>query len=261
MKKNSLEVSEILLSISRSYRHIRAKIIHAPHKAKISPEEAEAIFHNTEALLRILFKKDIGPNIRKFIESIYQLNQSKTLRAFNGFSLETKKRVFEAIFDRISLLDWNEIVANEALFDFVKDALKTESSNATRNELFSTLLHMTLVSKSPFASERLLQLIADLTKLSSIRNFLKRSGKINQIITEFEDSSSFAMAKATSEILLNLSPILDKDQMNKIVDASLSNDQIHDSWGARQNLKKLLVAHQSDVSQDKSKKLLEALKG
>ena len=43
----------ILLSVSRSYRHIRAKLIHVGHKTKLSNEEAATIIYNTDALVKI----------------------------------------------------------------------------------------------------------------------------------------------------------------------------------------------------------------
>lgn len=258
MKKRELEESEILLSISRAYRHIRAKVIHAPHKTRLNQEEADAIFYNTEALVRTLFKKDISqPDIHKFIESIDNLDGA--LKKFSGFSIEAKKQIFEEILNRISLMSWDELKANEALFEFLKVALKTEPSNSVKVELFDILLRRTLVSGSFFDRERLLRIIAEFTRLSSIRNFIKEKVYINQFLVEFEMSDSFAVAAANAEIVLNLSPLLDGEQINRIVEASLSNDQILFSYGARSSLKRFLAMHKDRINKDKLEELLQVL--
>lgn len=47
MEERKMEVPHIiLLSVARSYRHIRAKVLHDPHKTRLSIEEAKAIFNN-----------------------------------------------------------------------------------------------------------------------------------------------------------------------------------------------------------------------
>ena len=55
MESRGIEPPHILLSIVRADRHIRAKIIHDPHKTRLNAAEANAIFTNTVALINTLF--------------------------------------------------------------------------------------------------------------------------------------------------------------------------------------------------------------
>lgn len=258
MKEKQLDPPEILLSISRSYRPIRAKIIHAPHKTKLSREEAVAIFYNTEALINTLFKREIQLDVSKFIQSIDKLPINEILKSFQVYDGETKKQIFDVILDRISLLSWNEIKANKFLFEFLKAALKTESVSSVKTELFSIILNRTFVTEHLGIREELLDIIAEFTKIGLIKIFIKEKGYIEQLIAGFEVSDSYAIAAANAEIILNLSPLFNSEQINRILDASLSNDQILYSVGANSRLKKFLTIHEKDIPQPKREKLLKA---
>jgi indole-3-glycerol phosphate synthase len=261
MNKRKLEVPHILLSIARSYRHIRAKVMHDPHKARLNVEESDAIFHNTEALVRTLFRKDIEQiDVIKFINSIDKFSMEHRVKEFTGFNEQVKKQIFETIMNKISLLDWREIQAYEGVFEFLKASLKSESNPVLQNELFDILLTRTLIDVPSFVKEKLLAIIAEFTRLSSIKKFIREKGHINSIIAEYEMSNSFSIAGFNAEIILNLSSLLDNEQLNRIVDAALSNDQIAFSWGARSSLKKFLLIHQDKIPKDKTDKLLEVLK-
>ncbi len=64
---------------------------------------------------------------------------------------------------------------------------------------------------------------------------------------------------ANAEIILNLSPLLNSGQVNRIVESSLSNNQILFSFGANSRLKKFLAIHQKEILQPKYEELLKAL--
>jgi len=260
MEERRIEVPHILLSIARSYRHIRAKIMHDPHKTRLNAEESKAIFRNTEALVKSLFKKEIKPtNISKFVDSILKSPLDQKVREFNVFNEVTKKQIFDAIMDKISLLSWKEVEYYKGMFDFLEATLKMESNTALQSELLEILLRRTLTDIS-HGKERLLPIIAKFTRLNHIKDFIKQKGLIELIIAEYETSGSFMIAGWNAEIILNLAPILNDKELNRIVDAVLTNDQIMYSWSARPYLKKLLSLYRSKIPEEKAKKLEEILK-
>ena len=61
--------------------------------------------------------------------------------------------------------------------------------------------------------------------------------------------------------MVNLSSLLNKEQITRIIEASLSNDQILYSWGARICLKKLFAIHEDDMPLEKLNKWKEAPRG
>jgi len=251
----------ILMSIVRSYRHIRAKIMHDPHKTKISTEEADAIFNNTRALVRRLFEAESGQtNISKFIKSINKSSLSEKVEEFKKLNKTTKKQIFNAIMDKISLLKWNEIKVYEALFDFLLEAMKIESNTNLQIELFEIVIQKTLIGGPSFGKEKLLSIISEMTRLNPIANFIKEKGLIDLIITEFEYSNSFNIAAYNAKILANLAYLLNEKQVNQIIDVALTNNQITYSWGAASHLKKILAINKDKISKEKAEKIRNILR-
>jgi len=260
MEEKEGESPHILLSIARSYRHIRAKVLHDPYKTRLSSEEAKAIFNNTEALFKTLFRKEIeAVSIPKFIDSITSSPLNQKLEEFNNFNETDKKRVYEAIMDRITLLSREEIETNKSLFEFLKATLKAETNIALQVDLFEIMLYRALLATLPPAKEKLLPIIAEFTKLSHIKEFIRKKNLVNAILTEYEASNSFMIAGSNAEIVLNLVPILNRAEINRVVEAALSNDQITYSWSARPHLKKFLSLCQDKISKKKVKKLKKIL--
>ncbi len=254
MKERKMEVPHILLSIARSYRHIRAKVTHDPHKARLNDEEAEAIFNNTKALIRTLFRRELGAvNIPKFIDSILDSSLEQKAREFSNFNEITKKQIFEAIMDKIALLDWKKVEIHKELFDFLKNTLKMETDIVLQSEFFGILLRRTLIGISE-GKEKLLSIIAEFTRLSHIRAFIKGRNLVNPILAEYESSGSFIIAGWNAEVIRNLAPILTNEEINRVVDAALSNDQITCSYNARPFLKKFLSLYRNKISEEKAKK-------
>jgi len=262
MEERKMEVPHILLSIARSYRHIRAKVLHDPNKTKLSDEEAEAIFNNTKALFKTLFRKEIeAVGMQEFVNSITNSSLDQKIKEFGNFNETSKKQVFEAIMDKISLLDWTEIEAHKELFEFLKATLKAETNIALQSELFEIILRKTLLTTiSSSGKEESLPIIAEFTKLSHIRELIRDKNLVSIILTEYETSSSFMIAGWNAEIILNLSPLLGDEGINRVVEAALSNDQITYSFSARASLKKFLSLYKNRISKEKAKKLEEVLK-
>jgi hypothetical protein len=253
MKERKIAVPEILLSISRSYRHIRAKIMHMP-QARLDLEEAKAIFYNTEALIRTLFKEESSLEISEFIQSISKSSLRESLDKFGTFNAEKKRWIIEGILDKF--LEEDKI--NECFLKFLKESIKFESGDL-QVKFLDILINRTLVAPL-FIREKLLRIIAELTELGSIKEFLKEGGRIEQLIRAFEASDSFEEAAVNAAILLNLSSFLNEEQVNRIVDASLSNDQIRHSWGAKHKLERILILHKDKIQENKLRKFYEASK-
>ena len=69
LERRGQHAPQILLSIIRSYRHIRSKLLHDPNRAYISKNEAEALLINTRN-----FVNTIIPDI-EHLTTVYRPNQ------------------------------------------------------------------------------------------------------------------------------------------------------------------------------------------
>ena len=69
--------------------------------------------------------KDI--KISKFVESI-GINYLESVKEFSSLDKITKKKIFNAIMDKIVIFDWDDAEDYEYLFEFLKDTLKEEKT-------------------------------------------------------------------------------------------------------------------------------------
>jgi hypothetical protein len=260
MENQKLEPPNILLSVSRSYRPIRAKIIHSISKS-LHPSEVEAILNNTIALIKVFFEKDIskliaeGLSVGIFINDITKKPVDEQIKTFSSFSIESKRYVFDVLLDKISLMEWGSLEANQNIFVFMTNAIKFESNMNLQTEFCEKLLRKTLYGVSIPAKNKLLLILVEITKLDRIKNLIKEKNFVDLILTEFETSNSFDRASINASIILNLATILNGEQINRVVDAIISNDQITYSWGAQNMLKRFISMHKDRISKEKIDKL------
>jgi len=258
MEEKKIEVPHILISVIKSYRHIRAKLLHDPDTTKLRIEEAEAIFNNTLALFKTLFQTETKIKIPEFIDSITISTLNQKYEEFSNFNETVKKQVFTSILDRLSNLNWDEVDTHKVLFDFLRIALKAETSTTLQEELFEIIIRK-LPTITFYSKEKILPIIAEFTKISHIKEFIRRKKLVNTLLTEYETSNSFMIAGFNAEIMLNLSSILDDREINRVMEAVLNNDQIAYSWSAKTHLRKLLQLHQNKISKEILNKVRELL--
>jgi hypothetical protein len=209
------------------------------------------------ALERIFSKRELETiDVPKFINSVTSSNLNEKVREFDIFNETVKRQVVEALLDKIVLLDGKDVGVYK---EFLNRILKTERNVAIQSGLFEILLRRIPIFSSS-KKEIILPIVAELTQLSSIKNQIREKGLINLILTEYEQSSSFNIAGFNTEVVLNLADILNAEELNRVIDAALSNGQISGSWKARDLLKKLLLVYQNRIPEEKVKKLKEILK-
>jgi hypothetical protein len=209
-----------------------------------------------QALERISSERELETvDVPKFINSITSSTLNEKVREFDIFNETVKRQVVEALSDKIAFLDEKDV---ETYKEFLNYILKTERNITTQGELFEILLRR-IPTFSPLEKEIILPIVAELTQLSSIKNQIKEKKLINLILAEYELSSSFNIAGSNTEVVLNLADILTEEELNRVIDAALSNGQIAYSWKARGLLKKLLSIYQNRIAEEKVKKLKEIL--
>jgi len=259
MKDYEIKIPDILLTTARSHRSIRARLIHTPHKNELEPEEANLILNNTQALINILFKNEKLIVIPKFVEKIKNYTKIDCLREFLNFEFKIKKEIYRYIFDKLFLLEYEDFKGNEILLDFIIDSLENELNLNIKIVLFEIFFKRVFIEHFPFYKWKFIEKLEQLSNLEFIQDIIKEKNLINHILNEFEQSYSFEIASKWSEIVLNISHLLDDSQINKVVETSIKNNQIYDSWGAQKNLDKFLDAYKERIKKDKYWKLKEKI--
>jgi hypothetical protein len=268
MKNHGLNPPKILLAISRSYRPIRAEIMHStPEVTKLDPSEVEGILNNTILLIRVLFEKDIskliaeGISVGIFINNITKGPIEQQLKTFSNFSIESKRYVFDTLLEKISLMEWDDIRVNQNIFVFIENVIKLETNTNLQLEFCEKLLRKILYGVDIPAKDNLLSIVVEITKLDKIKNLIKERKFIDLILTEFETSNSFQRASANAGIILNLASLLNEEQINRVMDAAITNSQISYSWDAQEPLKKFITIHKDKIPKEKIEKLYSIWKG
>ena len=248
----------ILLSVSRSYRHIRAKLIHEGHKYRVTDEEADGILDNTRTLLNELF---VEPKIElNSAKSIKDLKEEKIIGLIKHMTSTQLTKLMHEAFDEISMIPgWSEVRDNKRLFDFIKYAIKERQEE--RIQLFEMFFNSFFPTSVIYARGELLSTLAELIHIVSIKNWIIESGHIEILISELVKSRSFDIAGTNTGIILGFLPHLSAEQLNTILEASISNDQIHFSYSAKNNLEAILAHCSEKVEKGKLQRLRDKLEG
>ena len=136
------------------------------------------------------------------------------------------------------MMKWDEITSNEKIFEFVESLLLKLQGNL-RSEFCERFLKKVFFSVGIHCKERLLMIVSKITKMGKIQQLIKEKNYIDAILAEFETSNSFNEASLNASIVMNFADTLSEEQINRIVNAAISNDQITYSWGAQNVLKNL----------------------
>jgi hypothetical protein len=165
------------------------------------------------------------------------------------------------VFDEISkITTLDEVEDNEKLYDFIKCAIKErQTERVNLFEMFFITFFPTAINIHHGLLQELLTVLAELIKIVSIRDWIVQRGHVDKLVSELVNSRSFDMAGINTEMILGFLPLLSLEQLNTIIEASISNDQIHFSFKAKRNLKKILTFCEGKVNERKLKELRKKL--
>ncbi len=256
-KDQKLDLPLILLSISRSYRHIRSKLLHEGHKYRVSEVEAESILYNTRALINELFVRS-GTEFDN-VQSIKFLTKAEIMNVLKDMPSDQLLIIMKKIFDEFCIIsNWSEVEENKRLYDFVMYAIIER--DADRINLFDLFLNSCFPAPSFYVQSKLLSVLAEIVKIKSIRNWILHKEYVDKIISELENSRTFHDGGLNTEMILPFLKYLTSEQLNQVIDASNSNNQIHFSYKAEPNLKMILGYCEGKVDEDKLKQLSKKIK-
>lgn len=176
--------------------------------------------------------------IRRLVDSFPSITEDSMKDKISHLAFEDKKRVIVEIMDRFSVAEYSDLPDLWYLLVALDSALK---ENRPAGRLFEVFL-MELASRSlPLCKDILLREASKHVELSEIRQMIHDQGLIEWFVSEFEGSATFASGAINSEIMAKLQPVLTRKHIETIVEATLANNQIYDSWGASEHLRRLFA--------------------
>ncbi len=237
MKEEGQEPPDILLSLARSYPHIRGKLVHSGYSKSIDYREVESILINTSGLLEILFEtmpKEL--NQYKTAQMLLELEEGDLKPKIDELSPDERKGIFIALLEMYTLADdiseLNEIKAT--LLTIMKFKI---------NEIYGLIDVSIQRYESVVPHSLIIDLLKIVVHLPSVVDYLKKKGYINWIVSCFAESGSFIEASERADIILKINSILTEAQIQSVLMAIVENSQIYGSFGVKRKLSSFVEQH------------------
>jgi len=168
------------------------------------------------------------------------------------------KQRFNDVLTGIALFDPSEIGPYKGIFNFIELAI-LERNEKESIELFEKFLNWFFQTITPYSKIRILEVFVELTKLPFLREVISKTGRVGSFVAEFGTSNSYHSASINAQILFNLQSLLSEKDLDRIFDYVLANDQIRDSYKARNYLEKILTSVEGRFGKAKMEELRKRL--
>ena len=176
--------------------------------------------------------------------------------ALNLSEKELLNVVSEILEEYRSISDREELECLSNYDNFLSVALMSYPKPNIREEVYK-LIHDAYFSRTVKYSESLYAILKESFKDSTIRKLIIRECYLDYYIDDFCRSRSYAEASNKSDFLLKFNDKLNEEQINRVADCSLSNDQIYYPNKVKAKLKKIFPYHRRNLSEEKIQKLEE----
>jgi hypothetical protein len=179
------------------------------------------------------------PDIRKLVHSFMTITEENMKARISRLTVEDKKRAILEIMDKLSVADYRDLPDLSYLFGALDAAVQENSRPSGR--LLAIFIREFASRSLPSCKDALLRQVSKYVELTEIRQMVLDQGLIDWFVSEFETSPTFARGALNSEIIAKLQPTLTREQTERVVEATIANNQIYDSWGAHNHLRRLLA--------------------
>jgi len=260
MERRGIEPPKILLSVIRSYRHIRASLIHDPNKTSILPEEALAIVNNTYSLINAV-SKCVG---EIFAEEIVKMAENDAKAAYNTFK-ETKivcgpeflKKIMNKVIEVIRKQSYRRIQPNIAVF---LKCIIEECASDEKVKLTELLVRDVIPHEVSKRNIEVWEIMKELTKSEGVRELFRRhSDLVDLLITGFSGADNFRVANEASKCLDNLFDELRQEHLRRIVNAFFENNQLRGAWEVQNFMRKVILQKKEYLDAEEYERLKQAL--
>jgi len=180
------------------------------------------------------------PSVQGLVDSFGTLSRDGLAARVSTLSLEEKKETIIEIMDRLSMADIYEVSKMAYLFDAL-DACLQENRRPSLT-LFQVFFREFAFRSLTFCKDKLLVIVAEYVQFNAIQNWIRDQNLTEWFVSEFERSSTYVSGALNSEIVANLSPVLSKSHIDRIVEGALTNNQIYESWQAPPHLRRLFLS-------------------
>lgn len=178
--------------------------------------------------------------LREYIESIKKFGKGKISDLGVTLSFIDLQNITRLIYGELTLIeDWEEVRKNTILFDFLHFSIILRENKDEKIALLKLLIK-NINAKRIKGYRKLYERFIDYLEIDYLKDFIIENDYIEVLINIFIDSVNWNDGAITSGILLHFKDILRPDQLLKIMNASLENDQIYGSGKGSRNVYNLI---------------------
>ncbi|KKM24579.1 MAG: hypothetical protein K940chlam5_01008 [Candidatus Anoxychlamydiales bacterium] len=195
--------------------------------------------------------------LREYIESIKKYGKRKISDLVVTLSFIDLKNITKLIYGELILIeDWEEVEKNAILFDFLHFSI------ILREDKDETIALLELLIKNINAKKikgyvKLYERFIIYLDIDYLKDLIIKNNHLKVLLNLFINSYNWRDAEITSGILLHFKDTFSQDQVIKIINASLENDQIYGSGGGRRNVIKIIKTKSELIRPNLVKKLKE----
>ncbi len=186
------------------------------------------------------FKAFKGSNItlRKKIEEIKKYGKGRISDLLKTEPFANIIKMTHMIYNELAIIDdWNELKANNILFDFLHYSLILREN--IKEKIILLRLLFSKMNERMFGYYKLYERFTEYLKDEGILQIVF-DNYISDLIKIFSESLTFDDAGITSGILVKFKDHFTKEHILKIVEAAIDNDQIIGSFKGKPNVKRIL---------------------
>lgn len=224
----------------------------------LEPRYAEDLLEEVVYLSKLTPLEEVSALPTQMLERIVEIPEEELSEQFTRLTEYGASVLADRIIERLDQIrDWDEYKKNLKTYEILDLLFTTAEKDSKRKLMFGKIFDLfmrNIFGKQYFASK-----MKDYTSSTAVREMVVKEGYLDGIVDVFAKSNSFEEAKQNSAVLLNFVDDLTPKQIRVIVKASIDNDQIYYSFGARGNLPTVFSKHKSGISAEEINKIKELM--
>ena len=224
----------------------------------LEPKYAEDQLKEIVYLSKLTPLEEVSALPTQMLERIVEIPEEELSEQFARLTEYGTSVLADRIIERLDQIrDWDEYKENSKTYEILDLLFTTAEEDSRRKVLFEKIFDF--FKRDIFGKDHFASRMKDYTSSTAVREMVVNEGYLDEMVDMFAKSNSFEAAKQNSAVLLNFVDDLTPKQVKTIVKASIENDQIHFSYGARKNLPPVFSKHKPEISDEEIAKIKQLM--
>jgi hypothetical protein len=191
-----------------------------------------------------------------FVQSLLEFDDDAVADKAKSMSTQEITNAIDQVFDELALIpSWKEVPRYKPYFSFLKYAITGRKTTEDRIAVFKKIHQCYFAGGLSWASSEVFEVLRHCLTQASIRKYVTEKNLLDNYIDEFVSSQSYDSAGRRAEIVRMFGPYLTSEQIERVAEATCSNNQIYESYSAQDQLKQLFRLVQGSLPKKIKSKL------